>query len=460
RPPLHRRIASAIVERTPSLAETRPEILAHHYRSAGELRLAGDAWRRAGKLAAGRGALVEAERHFRSAAEALESMEPDAARNQLDLAVQLELGQVSIATHGYTAPETRAAYERARALIDLGDPRRAVQVLSGLYALPLIGGELRAARAVATEVMVAAKRDGAPARLAWAHHLDGVTSYHLGDLERASRSFANASALYRESDYRSNPQDPGAESLDYAALTAWQLGYSDTARSRAREALALADRLGKPYAIAHSRFYAAFLSALMWDREATREQTESLRALARERNIPHFLNAGEILRGWSLDDDPAAALNIIRDGLDRYVASGSRLAIGIFLALMAEVQAEAGLYEDARHTIDDAIDGSAEQVVDMPFLFWLKGELTMREKAGDNAIELAERCFKEAIGRALAIGALGVGLRSATSLARLLHARGFLAEARSLVADWYGRMREGFDTADARAARGLLESMA
>ncbi|HJU28981.1 MAG TPA: AAA family ATPase, partial [Candidatus Binataceae bacterium] len=354
---LHRRIAQAISERTPAVAETRPEILAHHFSAAGEFRSALDAWRRAGKLASARGALVEAEQHYRGASDALASMPPDAARDQLEIVLQLELGQVSIATHGYTAAETRAAYERARALIaSLDNPKRAVQVLSGLFALPLLRGEVRAAQAVAVEVMSAAERDGGPARLAWAHHLDGVASYHRGDLAQASERFAEAWALYRESDHGGNPQDPGAESLDYAALTAWQLGRADTARARTREALALADRLGKPYAIAHSRFYAAFLHALMRDREATRAHTESLRELARERNIPHFLNAGEILRGWSLARDSREALEIVRDGLNRYTASGNRLAIGVFLALLADAQAEAGNFDDAFRTVAEAID--------------------------------------------------------------------------------------------------------
>jgi class 3 adenylate cyclase/tetratricopeptide (TPR) repeat protein len=465
---LHGRIARAIIERMPALAEARPEILAHHYSAAGESGPALDAWRRAGKLASARGALVEAEQHYRGAIDALGSMPPDAARDQLEIVLQLELGQVSIATHGYMAAETSAAYERARVLVDrLDDPKRAVQVLSGLFALPLLRGEVRAARAVADQVMAAANRDGSPARLAWARHLDGVASYHCGDLARAAGCFASASALYRESDHRGNPQDPGAESLDYAALAAWQLGRADTARARMGEALALAERLGKPYAIAHSRFYAAFLHALMGQRAATRVHAESLSTLARERNIPHFLNAGEILRGWSLarDIDPRQALEIVRDGLNRYTGSGNRLAIGIFLALLADVQAEAGAFDDALRTIAEAIDGSSEQLADMPFLFWFHGDLALRqhalaaEPARGGIADLAERRFNDSIDCARRIGAVSPALRAATGLARLLASQGSKDEARSILAPWYGRLVEGFDTRDAAAARELLDRL-
>jgi predicted ATPase len=47
----------------------------------------------------------------------------------------------------------------------------------------------------------------------------------------------------------------------------------------------------------------------------------------------------------------------------------------------------------------------------------------------------------------------------ATSLARLWQRQGKRDDARRLLSDVYGWFTEGFDTADLRAARGLLEEV-
>ncbi len=50
-------------------------------------------------------------------------------------------------------------------------------------------------------------------------------------------------------------------------------------------------------------------------------------------------------------------------------------------------------------------------------------------------------------------------LRAATTLARLLLARGDRDEARDLLAPVCGSFTEGFETHDLKAARGLLEEL-
>ena len=50
-------------------------------------------------------------------------------------------------------------------------------------------------------------------------------------------------------------------------------------------------------------------------------------------------------------------------------------------------------------------------------------------------------------------------LRAATSLARLWHYQGRRTEARDLLAPVYGWFTEGFDTADLRNAKVLLDEV-
>ncbi|MDP6352635.1 MAG: hypothetical protein QF827_10440, partial [Alphaproteobacteria bacterium] len=51
-------------------------------------------------------------------------------------------------------------------------------------------------------------------------------------------------------------------------------------------------------------------------------------------------------------------------------------------------------------------------------------------------------------------------LRAATSLARLWQAQGKTAEARDLLSPVYGWFTEGFDTADLKDAKALLDELA
>jgi predicted ATPase len=71
----------------------------------------------------------------------------------------------------------------------------------------------------------------------------------------------------------------------------------------------------------------------------------------------------------------------------------------------------------------------------------------------------AERRFRDALESARGYGAVGLELRAAISLARLLAARGERDEARSLLAGVHGSFREGFDTADLREARTVLAAL-
>ena len=81
----------------------------------------------------------------------------------------------------------------------------------------------------------------------------------------------------------------------------------------------------------------------------------------------------------------------------------------------------------------------------------------MQLRQGDS--RLAEADFREAISLAQKMSAKAWELRATTSLARLLRERCKAEEARQLLADIYGWFTEGFDTADLKDAKALLEGL-
>jgi predicted ATPase len=87
----------------------------------------------------------------------------------------------------------------------------------------------------------------------------------------------------------------------------------------------------------------------------------------------------------------------------------------------------------------------------------IKGKLLLRQPTPDE--EQAKACFEEAIAVARRQSAKSLELRAAMSLSRLWQRQGKEDEARQLLAGIYGWFTEGFDTADLKAAKALLEEL-
>ena len=80
-------------------------------------------------------------------------------------------------------------------------------------------------------------------------------------------------------------------------------------------------------------------------------------------------------------------------------------------------------------------------------------------RSSDNQAE-AETCFHHALDIARNQQAKSLELRAATSLARLWQSQAKRQEAHDLLAPVYGWFTEGFDTADLKDAKALLDELA
>ena len=87
----------------------------------------------------------------------------------------------------------------------------------------------------------------------------------------------------------------------------------------------------------------------------------------------------------------------------------------------------------------------------------LKGELLLAQDAS-NAVP-AEQSFRAGIEMSRKQYAKSWELRATTSLARLLDRQGKRDEARAMLAEIYGWFTEGFDTADLKDAKALLDGL-
>ena len=90
-------------------------------------------------------------------------------------------------------------------------------------------------------------------------------------------------------------------------------------------------------------------------------------------------------------------------------------------------------------------------------LYRVKGEI-LRARDGAGSSE-GESCLREAIEIARRQESRSWELRSTTSLARLLAKQRRRDETRAMLAEIYGWFTEGFDTADLKDAKALLEQL-
>ncbi len=159
--------------------------------------------------------------------------------------------------------------------------------------------------------------------------------------------------------------------------------------------------------------------------------------------------------------DVITGLRMLRAGFDELGEARSALRFLTFLSELAEALGRAGHIADGLAAIEEALTSSeqTEERWAIADLLRIEGELLLLQGA-QGAEATAEDHFRQALDWARRQGALSWELRAATSLARLLRDQGRSADAMALLQPVYDRFTEGFDTADLKAAKALLGTLA
>jgi predicted ATPase len=125
---------------------------------------------------------------------------------------------------------------------------------------------------------------------------------------------------------------------------------------------------------------------------------------------------------------------------------------------LAQAFISAGHFNDAANALTEAGNLEHQQASLMEAeIYRLRGEVLLRQSyfKSDEAWD----CFQRAIEIARSQSAKSWELRATMSLARLLAKQNRRDEAHSLLAEIYNWFTEGFDTADLREAKLLLDQL-
>jgi predicted ATPase len=368
-----------------------------------------------------------------------------------------------MATKGYAAPEVAKAYARARDLCrQIGEPPELFTVLFGLLSFYLVRGELRMARELGTQLLSLAEGARDPNLLVEAHFALGCSSCFLGELATALEQSNPAIALYDPERHRSHVfvygQDPGVVSMTWAAVALWHLGYPDQALKKSEEALALARAVAHPFSFGYALGLAAIVCNLRKEWPLAEARAAAQIALSTEQGFALLLMYGTIYPGWAKVEPGTVEEGIaqLRYGLGAQSDLAAEALRPLALSQLAVASGKLGQTDDAFALVAEAL-AAAERSGERHWeaeIYRLKGELL--ESKGSSE---AEPCFRVAVDIARRQSAQSLELRAVTSLSRFLQKQGKQEEAREILAEIYGWFTEGFDTADLKDAKALLEEL-
>ncbi|MCI0419768.1 MAG: AAA family ATPase, partial [Acidobacteria bacterium] len=473
---LHRRVGERGEELYGERAGESAAELAMHFERGRDYRRAVKYLEQATETAIRRFAYQEAIVLARRGLELLQTLPDSTERVHQELRLHIALGVPLTMTQGFAAPDVGRTYAKALELCEqLGETAEIFQVLWGLRGFYMVRAELETARELAERILRLAQQVQDPALLVRGHFAMEIALTNRGEFPLALKHFEELLSLYDPEQHRADAcryvQNPASVSRCFAAWSLCLLGLPDQALSRIQEALMLARELSDPHSLTHALFYAAVLHQLRREERLAQEYAEAAIALSSEHGLMLYLRQAPITRGWALAEQGRHKEGIeqMRQGLAAYEATGAKVLRPHMLALLAEALGKAGRPEEGLMVLAEALvvsRQSGHRYYDAE-LYRLKGELLLLQAGGrhvslaatDEVEAQAESCFNEAIRMAQKQRAKFWELRAGMSLARLYQKQGRKEEARRMLGETYGWFTEGFDTADLKEAKEMLDQL-
>jgi predicted ATPase len=396
---------------------------------------------------------------------------PALRREQIKLQVALITPLIHI--KGYSAPETKAAAERASLLIEqaerLGeppeDPLLLFDVLYGFWYANLGAFNGDVLCELAAQYLALAEKQRATIPLMVGHRLVASSSLHTGDFVDSRAHFDQALSLYDADKHRSWAtrfgQDVRVSILSFRSITLWMLGYPEAALTDAEQVVKGARESGHAASLIYALSATSVPHLLMGNYASVNAQTDEAIAIAEEIGEVFWKEMGATVQGYvlALTGKPSDAVHQITSGIAACRSLGATVWLPKALSYLAKAYGELGQFDDARRCSEEAI-AHVETVKER---WWeaevnrIAGEIALRSPARDETKALSY--FERALAVARQQQAKSWELRAAMSMARLWRDQDKREEARELLAPAYGWFTEGFDTRDLKEAKTLLDEL-
>jgi tetratricopeptide (TPR) repeat protein len=461
---LHARIAETIESELTESAESRPELLTYHWRQGGDSIKAVNYLLMAAERGLYRSATTEALSHLAQARELISDLPKTKDQLQLQLKLEITLARAMLATHGYTASETRKAYRSARGCCEaLGDQASLPLIIYGQWLSAWVAADHQSALELAQQLCVWGECNNDSVGLAVGHCALGMTLTTLGRLLDARSHLDQALRINKfvlpgRQPFVASDVDGRISTLSFMHNCLLLLGLPDQAEAAANEVATLKPDNLYSQALAQLRLLRMY--AFARDVPATAERGLKLLRLAQEQGYPFMIAIANIYVGWALTQrgEIAGGIESCQNGLAQLQATGANCWLPFHLTLLAECHERAGEHAHAAKAVGEALEAvktTGEHLWEAE-IYRLKGRLLLRAHGDANG---AQECFVKAVGIARRQHAKLLELRAAVSLADLLHREPRSADARQVLAPVYDSFTEGFEFIDLREAKACLDSL-
>jgi tetratricopeptide (TPR) repeat protein len=432
--------------------------LAHHYSCSANARKAVHFLGRARRQAEERSAYSQALVFLNKALELLKELPDDAesAREEFDLQMASEI--LFSHTKGLASAERETAVVRARELAErLGDEGRRTKALIALSNCMLNCGT-PAAREVAEQALALAERANNARVLALAQLQLGLVLFLSGEFPGSRDHCERAFEFFGPGPYRNLVPESARWTETCLVLIPVLLGYPDIARKRSDDMLAAARPSSDPGYIAQALLTDAWANSLLRDAPKVQKRTEELVAIGAEYGRVVDLTMGTLWQGWALavQGRPDEGISKIQRAVRRVRDEAGNQ--GFFRSILAEAYLASGRPDEGLEAVSYGLT-SGEKSGHRHYearLHHLKGELLLMQNSTNMQ---AEGCYRTAIAIARRQSAKLFELSATTSLARLLARQYRRDESRAMLAEIYNWFTEGFDTADLKEAKALLDEL-
>ena len=460
---VHLGVARVLEERYPSVVESEPETLAHHFAEGGEPQAAADYLLKAGQKALHASAVREAITHLSKGLELIGGLARTGVRDRTELRLQALLGTAYMHAKSWGASEVETAYSRAARLSDAAETAaEGVWILWGIWVYHHVRGRLDDALAAAGRIEELADSARDPDAALIADMVGVQTAFYTG---RFSESVDRGESFLRAyaADRHRSLADPYSTDLELAcvvhqAIATWILGQPGRAADLARRTEDLLGELDHPYSLAWGNTWGAVPDLLLGDMERASDRVRSGRRLAEANDYAYVTAMAKMIEGW-LDGRRRGAdgPDTMKAGLEEFRAAGAEIVVPFFQTLRSELLVE-------QQRLDEALEvlGDARRRVARWGECWQEAEICRLEAkalaARDAAPSAVEVRFAKALDIARRQGALAWQLRAAADFAGYLCEHGRPHEARGILEPVLESFADAGESEDLSRATRILSA--
>jgi class 3 adenylate cyclase/tetratricopeptide (TPR) repeat protein len=459
---LHERAGAALESLCAMQLDDHLSELARHYHQGRDARKAIEYLRRAAAQEFSRSAYEKGLSFIETALQDLQFLTDRDEGTDLELDLLATKSNAVMTIKGFGASIAEASVTRMLHLAPrASNPQLTATVLNVGATLYLNQGELNRALELSEEITRLAEVTRQRGMLVLGNAALGMTLMFRGQFVQARKCLDKAITHYDQSIGMAHGTaiDYLVDALCSQCVTLFCLGYPTQAVSCSEHAIEHAKCIKHPFSLGVALVFSAWLRVMRREPKETLKIVEGLSRLSDTHGFAQWIALADVYRSLALaqTESPESATS---DGTLRssYEVT-SQLGVSNIMVSLAEAQVWNGNPLQALVLLDEGVrftqvTGERNYEAEL-YRVYAKAFLL----AYPENMEKAERSFRQSLQIARNQQARMWELRTTTSLARLLSEQGHRDEARLMLAEIYNWFTEGFDTADLKDAKTLLDEL-